>query len=77
MDCSIIGGGNTINYEHGFIKQDNVVIGAVKNVLFTEAVECNIKLMNAIYEQPRPITNSSFDIMDDLIRVTMNMIHWL
>jgi hypothetical protein len=77
MDCTIIGVGNTISYEHGFIKHEGVVIGAVKNVLYTEAVECNIKLINDIYNQPRPITDDSFDIMDSLINVTYSMIHWL
>lgn len=77
MDCTLLDGGRTINYEHGFIKYEGVVIGAVKNVLYTEAVECNIKLINDIYNQPRPITDDSFEIMDSLINVTYSMIHWL
>lgn len=77
MDCTLIGGGLDIEYQHGFVKEDGIVIGAVKNVLYSEAVECNIKLINSIYNQPRPITDDSFDIMDSLINVTYSMIHWL
>ncbi len=77
MDCTLLGGGNTLSYEHGFIKQEGVVIGAVKNVLYTEAVESNIRLMNALYDQPRPITDGSLGIMHELTRVTDSMIHWL
>ena len=77
MDCILLDGGRTINYEHGFIKYEGVVIGAVKNVLYTEAVECNIKLMNAIYDQPRPITDDSLDVMNSLSIATRVMFHWL
>lgn len=77
MDCTIIGVGTTISYEQGFIRENGVVIAAVKNVLYTEAVECNIKLMNAIYDQPRPITDDSLDVMNSLSIATRVMFHWL
>ena len=77
MDCTLLGGGNTLSYENGFIKQEGVVIAAVKNVLYTEAVESNIRLMNALYDQPRPITDGSLEIMHELTSVTDSMIHWL
>ena len=50
MDCTLIGGGNTIDYQEGFLRQDGIVIGAVKNVLYTQAVEYNIKLIKSIYD---------------------------
>ena len=77
MDCTLIGGGLDIEYQHGFVKEDVIVIGAVKNVLYTEAVECNIKLINSIYNQPRPITDDSMSVMTNLITVTKSMIHWI
>jgi hypothetical protein len=77
MDCTLIGRGLDIEYQQGFIKEDGIVIGAVKNVLYTEAVECNIKLINSIYNQPRPITDDSMSVMADLITVTRSMIHWI
>ena len=77
MECTLIGGGSDNEYQHGFVKNDGIVIGAVKNVLYTEAVECNIKLINSIYNQPRPITDNSMSVMDDLITVTSSMIHWI
>ena len=77
MDCTLIGRGLDIEYQQGFIKEDGIVIGAVKNVLYTEAVECNIKLINSIYNQPRPITDDSMSVMYDLITVTRSMIHWI
>jgi hypothetical protein len=77
MECTLIGGGSDGEYQHGFVKDDGIVIGAVKNVLYTEAVECNIKLINSIYNQPRPITDDSMSVMDDLITVTRSMIHWI
>ena len=77
MDCTLIGGGNTIDYQEGFLRQDGIVIGAVKNVLYTQAVEYNIKLINSIYDQPRPINDDSMSIMNDLASVTKRMIHWI
>lgn len=77
MNCTLIGGGLDIEYQHGFVKEDGIVIGAVKNVLYTEAVECNIKLINSIYNQPRPITDDSMSVMTNLITVTKSMIHWI
>ena len=77
MECTLIGGGGDCGYQLGFVKNDGIVIGAVKNVLYTEAVECNIKLINSIYNQPRRISDNSMSVMDDLITVTSSMIHWI
>jgi len=76
-DATLIGGGNSLSYQNGFIfcnNEEKIVVAKVKHEMYADTVEHLLNLINNIYGQPRPVLNSTFEVLNPTISLIRTML---
>ena len=74
QNAELFFGSNAI-YSEGVFRntETSAIIAAVSNPIYFFLVSSIIETVNKIYDQPRPITDNSIDVMSELIGLTGKM----
>lgn len=77
IDATLIGGGDSLSYQNGFVFNNNetkIVVAKVKHEMYADSVEHLLNLANNIYGQPRPVLNNTFEVLNQTISLIRTML---
>jgi len=79
-DATLLGGGQSLEYENGFISnhdEEPVIVGKIKKVEYGPFVEAGLILCDKLYNQPRPIKDDSLQHIERICEAVGPMIEWI
>lgn len=79
MDFTLLGNGLQCTYSKGFVtlNDEDRIIAKLKKAIYFDAAEANIKLINQLFNQTRPIADDSIEVMRLLVSATEKMFEYI